>query len=100
MTAPRRQTPAARARALARTGHAARGLSEPAAAHYIGVSESTFRELVTIGRMPTPRQIGARLLWDIHDLDAAFDALPRAGDPAPPGQRPARGVDVFARVRV
>jgi hypothetical protein len=43
---------------------------------YIGVSASKFDELVRDGRMPPPKRIDARKLWDIRDLDVAFEALP------------------------
>jgi hypothetical protein len=56
-----------------------RGLSEPEAALYIGLSASKFRELVGTGIMPRPRLIGRRRVWDIDDLDAAFKALPFEG---------------------
>jgi len=56
-----------------------RGLSEPEAALYVGLSASKFRELVGSGIMPRPRLIGRRRVWDIEDLDAAFKALPVEG---------------------
>jgi hypothetical protein len=33
-------------------------------------------ELVRDGRMPAPKRIDGRKVWDIHALDMAFDALP------------------------
>jgi hypothetical protein len=33
-------------------------------------------------RMPPPRRIDGRKIWDIRDLDMAFDALPREDAPA------------------
>jgi excisionase family DNA binding protein len=53
-----------------------RGLSRAEAAVYIGVSPGKFDELVRDGRMPVPKRIGGRKVWDIHNLDVAFDALP------------------------
>jgi hypothetical protein len=44
---------------------------------YIGISASKFGELVAGGTMPRPVKIGGRKVWDIRDLDLAFDALPR-----------------------
>jgi hypothetical protein len=44
---------------------------------YIGISPSKFDELVEDGRMPAPVQIDGRKVWDIRQLDLAFDALPR-----------------------
>ena len=57
-----------------------RGLSEPEAALYIGLSSSKFRELVGTGVMPRPHLIGQRRIWDIDDLDAAFKGLPVEGE--------------------
>jgi predicted DNA-binding transcriptional regulator AlpA len=53
-----------------------RGLSRTEAAIYLGISPSKFDELVGDGRMPRPRMIDARKLWDVYELDMAFDALP------------------------
>ena len=53
-----------------------RGLSRDEAAVYIGISVSKFDELVRDGRMPGPKRIDGRKVWDVHDLDVAFDALP------------------------
>ena|ERR1700687_2490825 len=52
-----------------------RGLSRVEAAMYIGVSASKFDELVADGRMPKPKRVDGRKLWDIRELDLAFDAL-------------------------
>lgn len=42
-------------------------------------------EMVKDGRMPTPKRINARRVWDRLALDRAFEALPddgaRADDP-------------------
>jgi excisionase family DNA binding protein len=53
-----------------------RGLGRTEAAMYLGISPSKFDELVKDGRMPRPRIIDARKLWDIYELDMAFDELP------------------------
>jgi predicted DNA-binding transcriptional regulator AlpA len=53
-----------------------RGLSRTESAMYIGISATKFDELVTSGTMPGPVKIGGRKIWDIRDLDLAFDALP------------------------
>ena len=50
-----------------------RGLSRPEVARYVGVSPSKFDQLVADGRMPQPKQIDGRLVWDIRALDLAFD---------------------------
>jgi hypothetical protein len=52
-----------------------RGLNRVEAAIYIGISPSKFDQLVADGRMPKPRRLDGRKLWDIRELDAAFDAL-------------------------
>ena len=57
-------------------GVAPRGFSRTEAAAYIGVSPTLFDEMVRDGRMPQPKTINARTVWDRHALDAAFDALP------------------------
>lgn len=54
-----------------------RGLQRIEAAMYISVSASKFDEMVADGRMPTPRRIDGRKVWDIRELDLAFDALPK-----------------------
>ena len=53
-----------------------RGLCREAAAQYIGVSTAKFDELVEDGRMPGPKVIDRRKIWDRQTLDAAFVALP------------------------
>lgn len=53
-----------------------RGLGEPEAALYLGVGASKFRQMVNEGRMPRPRLIDSRRVWDVDDLDAAFRNLP------------------------
>ena len=60
-----------------------RGLSRVESAAYIGVSPSLFDAMVKDGRMPGPKRINKRTVWDRKRLDAAFDALPDndAGNP-------------------
>jgi hypothetical protein len=53
-----------------------RGLSRIQAAEYIGVSASLFDEMVRDGRMPGPKCINCRRVWDVRQLDSAFAALP------------------------
>jgi predicted DNA-binding transcriptional regulator AlpA len=60
---------------------APRGLSREQAAAYIGISPSLFYILVKDGRMPAPKRINARAVWDRLQLDTAFAALP--GNDAP-----------------
>jgi predicted DNA-binding transcriptional regulator AlpA len=52
-----------------------RGLSRGEAAEYIGVGVSTFDALVADLRMPAPKRIDGRRVWDRHQLDRAFDLL-------------------------
>jgi predicted DNA-binding transcriptional regulator AlpA len=52
-----------------------RGLSRAESAAYIGVSPSLFDELVKDGRMPAPKRINSRTVWDRKKLDVAFDAI-------------------------
>jgi hypothetical protein len=51
-------------------------LSRIEAAHYVGVGSTKFDELVASGRMPRPKRIDSRKVWDIQELDIAFDSLP------------------------
>jgi predicted DNA-binding transcriptional regulator AlpA len=44
---------------------------------YIGISPSKFDQLIADGRMPGPRRIDGRNVWDIRQIDLAFDDLPR-----------------------
>ena len=53
-----------------------RGLSRIESAQYIGVGVSKFDEMVDDGRMPHPKRIDNRKVWDVRALDLAFDALP------------------------
>ena len=53
-----------------------RGLSRLESAAYIGVSPTLFDDMVRDGRMPPPKTINSRVVWDRHQLDLAFEALP------------------------
>lgn len=61
-----------------------RGLARLQAAAYVGVGASKFDEMVTDGRMPKPKRIDGRVIWDRKRLDEAFDALPDEGAAAGP----------------
>ena len=63
---------------------APRGLSREQAAAYVGVSPSLFDTLVKDGRMPAPKRINARTVWDRLQLDTAFAALPSNDAPVNP----------------
>ena len=59
---------------------APRGIGRVGAASYIGISPSKFDELVADGRMPPPKRIDGRKIWDVKALDKAFEALPEDGE--------------------
>lgn len=54
----------------------ARGLSREAAARYVGVGVTLFDAMVADGRMPPPKIINSRRVWDRRRLDDYFEALP------------------------
>ena len=58
------------------------GLSREEAAAYIGVGASLFDRLISDGRMPQPRPLGERLIWDVAEVTAAFRALPHRDEVA------------------
>jgi hypothetical protein len=61
---------------------APRGICRVGAATYIGISASKFDELVADGRMPQPKRIDGRKVWDVKALDRAFEGLPEEGEHA------------------
>ena len=58
-----------------------RGLSRVLAAAYINVSPTKFGEMVRDGRMPPPKVIDRRKVWDRRQLDESFEGLPIDGSP-------------------
>lgn len=58
-----------------------RGLSRDEAALYVGVGVTKFDEMVKDGRMPHPKPIDGRVVWDIRALDHAWDKLPGSDTP-------------------
>ncbi len=60
-----------------------RGLSRIEAAAYIGVSMSMFDQMVKDGRMPPPKRINSRVVWDRRSLDSAFEELPDVAERNP-----------------
>lgn len=52
-----------------------RGLSRVQAAAYIGIGPTKFDEMVQDGRMPKPKRIDSRCVWDRVQIDQAFAAL-------------------------
>lgn len=53
-----------------------RGMSRDEAARYIGVGVTKFDEMVADRRMPRPKRVDGRVIWDRLQLDAAFTDLP------------------------
>jgi predicted DNA-binding transcriptional regulator AlpA len=58
-----------------------RGLNRDYAASYIGIGTSLFDALVAEGRMPKPKLINNRKVWDRQELDIAFNKLPNGEQP-------------------
>lgn len=56
-----------------------RGLSREEAARYIGVGATKFDEMVRDGRMPKPKRMDGRTVWDRMALDLAFTDIPEDG---------------------
>jgi predicted DNA-binding transcriptional regulator AlpA len=56
------------------------GMNRTQAADYIGLSASKFDEMVRDGRMPPPKQIDKRCVWDSRQLTLAFEKLPGGAD--------------------
>jgi hypothetical protein len=63
-----------------------RGLSRVEAAMYVGISPCKFDEMVGDGRMPGPRRIDGRKVWDVRELDLHFEELPRDDSAAASGK--------------
>lgn len=59
-----------------RLAYPPRGLGRIEAARYVGISTSKFDEMVRDGRMPHPKRIDVRKVWDRHALDESFENLP------------------------
>ncbi len=57
-----------------------RGMAREVAARYIGVGTTKFDELVADGRMPRPKRVDGRKVWDRVALDLAFSDLPTDGN--------------------
>lgn len=50
-------------------------MSREESARYIGVGSTKFDEMVSDGRMPRPKRVDGRVIWDRLRLDAAFSDL-------------------------
>lgn len=57
-----------------------RGLSRDEAARYVGVGTTKFDEMVKDGRMPRPKRLDGRVVWDRFALDMSFNSLPSEED--------------------
>ncbi|RWX69407.1 hypothetical protein [Mesorhizobium sp. M2A.F.Ca.ET.039.01.1.1] len=53
-----------------------RGLSREEAARYVGVGVTKFDQMVADRRMPRPKKVDSRVIWDRLKLEAAFTELP------------------------
>jgi hypothetical protein len=51
-------------------------MSREEAARYIGVGITKFDEMVVDGRMPRPKRVDGRVIWDRLRIEAAFSDLP------------------------
>ena len=60
-----------------------RGLSRVHSAAYIAVGPTKFDEMVADRRMPKPKRIDGRVVWDRLEIDEAFAALPSDEDANP-----------------
>ena len=60
---------------------APRGLSRAQAAEYVGIGVTKFDEMVGDGRMPRPKRIDGRNVWDRIKLDEAFALLDDTAGP-------------------
>jgi predicted DNA-binding transcriptional regulator AlpA len=52
-----------------------RGLDRDEAVIYVGVTLTTFDQMVSDGRLPKPRDFDGELVWDLVQLDRAMDRL-------------------------
>lgn len=55
-----------------------RGLNRLEVARYVGVSATTFDKLVADGKMPKPKEVGARRVYDRVHLDSGLRRTRRA----------------------
>lgn len=52
-----------------------RGLDRDEAAIYVGITLATFDQMVNDGRLPKPSEFDGEFVWDLVQLDRAFDRL-------------------------
>lgn len=53
-----------------------RGMCREEAARYVGVGVTKFDQMVADGRMPKPKKVDGRVIWDRLKIEAAFTDLP------------------------
>ena len=64
-----------------------RGLSRAEAAYYVGVGISKFDEMVKDSRMPAPKRIDGKVIWDRRQIDEAFELLSDGSEDGNPWDR-------------
>lgn len=52
-----------------------RGLDREEAAIYVGVTLATFDQMVNDSRLPKPSEFDGEFVWDLVQLDRAFERL-------------------------
>ncbi|RWN61444.1 MAG: hypothetical protein EOR99_31015 [Mesorhizobium sp.] len=57
------------------------GINRDQPAALIGIGPSLFDRLIIARKMPEPRPIAGRLIWDVEEVAAAFRALPHRCEP-------------------
>ena len=60
-----------------------RGLSRVQSAVFVGVGTTLFDEMVRDHRMPAPKRVNGKTIWDRLALEEAFVALPSDEDANP-----------------
>lgn len=56
-----------------------RGLSKVEACRYLGIGSTLFDQLIAEGKLPKPKRIASRVIWDRIALDVAFNDMPEDG---------------------
>lgn len=76
VAAPSEPEKAARRLQLDNLNYPPRGMSRDEAARYVGVGTTKFDEMVADRRMPRPKRIDGRVVWDRLRVEASFSDLP------------------------
>lgn len=58
------------------------GVSREVASQFVGIGTGKFDEMVKDGRMPPPKRIDGRKVWDRRELETYFSALPADSGPS------------------